>query len=171
MHDLLGEHQHVHARIRLFQQEHVDTPAPERRRQLVDEMLHAARESAELARRIEAARLLALLRGRAADTLGVRYAFEVPLLDRRVGLRIAAYTDGPRAPDGAVLTVGTLRGKGDPVRACVAALARQLRELDQGRSERRRNLIEAHGRETAQAIRREMEAFFGELTAQAGIET
>lgn len=160
---LRGEHEHVRTRIGLFQDEYKNTADPNRRAELQREMLQAARESAELVRRIEAARLAQLLGAPGAERAAARYAFEVAVPALRPGISIALYTDGPRRGDGQVMTVGELRGEGDALAACARRLAAQVRDMEFVRSERRRTLIEAHGRERAQAIRDEMKAFLQEF--------
>ncbi len=160
---LRGEHEHVGTRIAFFQDEYKNTADPQRRAELQREMQHAARESAELVRRMEAARLAQLLSMPGAEAVPVRYAFEVASLALRPGIVLAFYTDGPRSADGAVLTVGELRAEGDALAACSRRLAAQVRDMDFVHSERRRTLIEAHGRERAQAIRDEMKAFLQEF--------
>ncbi|TAK04773.1 hypothetical protein EPO33_02130 [Patescibacteria group bacterium] len=160
---LRGEHEHVRTRIGLFQDEYKNTADPDRRDELQREMLQAARESAELVRRIEVPRLAELVRANGADALPARYAFEVSLPALRPGIVIALYTDGPRNDQGRVMTVGELRAEGDPLAACARRLAAQVRGMDFVRSERRRTLMERHGRERAQAIRDEMKAFLQEF--------
>lgn len=160
---LRGEHEHVRTRITFFQDEYKNTADPNRRDELQREMLHAARESAELVRRMEAARLAQLLRMPGADAVPARYAFEVATPALRPGIVIALYTDGPRGKNGAVMTVGELRAEGDALAACSRRLAAHVRDMGFVRSERRRTLIDAHGRDRVQAIHAEMQAFLQEF--------
>ncbi len=164
--DLRGEYDHARTRIRLFQDEYRAASASARRSELEKEMRAAARESAALMRRMEAARLVTLLGASAAGGVEARYAFDVAAADPETGVDVATYTDGPRGPDGAVVTVAELRARGDARRACEERLAAQIRDLDRDRSERRRHLIEAHGRERANGIRDEMRAFLEEMRAR-----
>lgn len=167
---LRGEHEHVRTRITFFQDEYKNTADPNRRKELQREMLHAARESAELVRRMEAARLAQLLRTPGADAVPARYAFEVAMLELRPGIVLALYTDGPRTAAGVIMTVGELRAEGDPLVVCSRHLATQVRDMEFVHSERRRTLIEAHGRERTQAIRDQMQAFLQEFNEHKNAE-
>lgn len=153
------EREQLRTALLLFAEEYATTVSFARRVELATRIHETSLALAAVVRLNSAARLAAHLADPSDQAAPIQYVIDVAALDPRYGLKTHTVSDGPRDNAGRLLTYADLAAAPDPHAFCLRLLRAQAMALTAVHSERRQNLIEAHGRPLAQALIREIGLF------------
>lgn len=142
--EAVAERAHLVDRLRLFHEEHGRADR-ERKTVLAARMSETGMAIRDLMRRHGAERLGALLEAGDDHELA-QIALDAVVVHPVNGLLYTTFLDGPRDPQGRIISVAGLRAAGDALRTCRVLLQQQARELQERHSQRRHTIMETHGR-------------------------
>lgn len=159
MHHPAMEREQLRTALQLFAEEYATTASFARRAELATRIHETSLALAAVVRSNSAARLAAHVADPSNSNVPVQYVIDVAALDPRQGFKTYTVSDGPRDNAGRLLTFADLAAAPDPHIYCLRLLRAQAMALTAVHSERRQNLIEAHGRPLARALIREIGLF------------